>query len=273
MERSAAIYWRIVFLALLAGIGFVGGFLGGLLGIGGGIVMVPLLLYVPPLLGFRAPDMREVAGTTMVQVFAVAALAYLVHRRRRSSTARVVRWMGPGMVVGTGAGALMSKGVSVLLLETVFAALALVAAPILFMTPPADEVGEGPAREFPGVPGFLAALTIGFFSGLVGIGGAFLLIPVLIYLLGVPTRVAVGSSLGVLALGGFAGVLAKFQSGQIPLLWAGALCMGALPGSWTGAQVSGRMPARHLRLSLAVVVALTAVRMLFGLPGAARLTR
>lgn len=101
-------------------------------------------------------------------------------------------------------------------------------------------------------------------------GGAFLLIPVMIYLLGIPTRAAVGSSLGVLTLAGFAGAVAKLETGQVPLLWATALCAGRLPGSWAGARVSHRVSARGLRLSLAVLVALTGLRMLLGLPAAWR---
>jgi len=260
----------IVLLAVLAALGFVGGVLAGLLGIGGGIVMVPLLLYAPPLLGVPAPDIRQVTGMTMVQVFGAALLGYLVHRRRRAAAPEVVLWMGGGMVLGTGTGAVVSSAVSQPVLQAVFATLALMAAPLLFVRPPADEVGEGPARKFSPGLAFVAALFIGFGSGLVGVGGAFLLIPVMIYLLGIPTRAAVGSSLGVLTLAGFAGAVAKLSTGQVPLLWATALCAGTLPGAWAGARVSHRVSARGLRLSLAVVVALTGLRMLLGLPAAWR---
>jgi uncharacterized membrane protein YfcA len=251
-----------VFAALLAALGFVGGFLSGLLGIGGGIVMVPLLLYVPPRLGFPLLDMRVVAGMTIVQVFAASMLGYLVHRRRRAISARVVRWMGGAMVLGTAGGGVASRPVSLGTLETAFVVLAVLAAPVLFAPPPADEIGEGPATSFSRPLAAATGLGIGFLSGLVGVGGAFLVIPVMIYLLGVPTRVAIGSSLGILVVSSLAGLVAKALTGQVSVPGALALCAGTLPGSWLGASLSARVPARRLRLGLAVLVTLTAARML-----------
>jgi uncharacterized membrane protein YfcA len=259
-----------VLLAVLAGLGFGGGFLAGLLGIGGGVVMVPALLYLPPLLGVAGPDLRQVAGMTMVQVFAASALAYWVNRRRRTASPRVVRWMGGGMVVGTGVGALTSGFVGVWVLQATFAVLVLVTAPLLFLRPPADEVGEGPAREFSPLLGAGLALGVGLLSGLVGIGGAFLLIPLMIYALGLPTRLAIGSSLGILVAGGLVGAVAKLETGQVPRLWAAVLCAGTVPGSLVGAYLSARVPARRLRLVLAVLVSGIAVRMLWTLPAALR---
>jgi len=109
-------------------------------------------------------------------------------------------------------------------------------------------------------------------SGLLGVGGAFLVIPVMIYFLGVPTRAAIGSSLGVLLLSSLSGVAAKLSTGQVIVSWAAGLCVGALPGSWTGATLSRQVSARGLRLSLAALVAATAIRMLVDLVTTLRLT-
>jgi uncharacterized membrane protein YfcA len=261
-----------VLFLLLVVLGLVGGFLSGLLGIGGGIVMVPLLLYVPSWLGIGSLTMRDVAGMTIVQVCAAALLGYLVHRRRQQSRALVVRWMGPSMVLGTALGGVLSGHVSLAVLEGVFVLLAVVATPLLFMPPPADEIGEGPAEDFSRPVAAGSALLIGLLSGLVGVGGAFLLIPIMIYVLGVPTRVAIGSSLGVVLVSSSAGVVAKLATGQVMLPWATALVAGTLPGSWSGAQLSRRVPARRLRLALAVLVAVTALRMLLDLVETLRLT-
>ena len=63
----------LAFALTLVGLGFSGAIVSGMLGVGGAIVMIPLLLYVPPLLGVGALDMKHVAGVTMVQVFFAAA--------------------------------------------------------------------------------------------------------------------------------------------------------------------------------------------------------
>jgi len=261
-----------VLFGLLAALGFVGGFLSGLLGVGGGIVLVPLLLYVPQLLGLPSLGMRHVAGITIVQVFAAALLGFLVHRRSQATRPQVVRWMGPGMAVGAAAGGVASKYATLTVLEAAFVVLALAAAPLLFVPPPADEIGAGPAREFSHSLALGTAVAIGVFSGLVGVGGAFLTIPVMIYFLGIPTRAAIGSSLAVVLVSSQAGLVAKLSTGQIVLSWAAALCVGALPGSWSGATVSRRVPARGLRLLLAVLVLATALRMLADLVMTLRLS-
>jgi uncharacterized protein len=260
-----------VLYLILAALGFAGGFLSGLFGIGGGLVMVPLLLFVPPALGLPVLDMRHVAGLTIVHVFAAALLGYLVHRRRQASNPVIVRWIGGSMVVGSTVGGVLSKYVSLTALEAAFVLLALVAAPLLFVEPPADEVGEGPAADFSRPLAAGAGLLIGILSGLVGVGGAFLVIPLMIYFLGVPTRAAIGSSLGVILLASVSGAVAKLVTGQVVAPWAVALVSGALPGSWTGARLSQRVPARGLRLGLATLVAVTAVRMLLDVIAAFRL--
>ena len=257
---------------VLAALGFVGGFLSGLLGVGGGIVLVPLLLYIPQLLGLPELGMRHVAGITITQVFAAALLGSVIHRQRHAISPRVVRWMAPGMVAGAAAGGVASKYATLAVLEAAFVALALTAAPLLFLRPPADELADGPAREFSRPLALIAAVSIGVLSGLVGVGGAFLTIPAMIYFLGVPTRAAIGSSLGVVLISSLAGVVAKLVTGQIVIPWAVALCAGALPGSWTGATVSGHVSARGLRLLLAALVLAMALRMLVDLVVTLRFT-
>jgi len=169
------------------------------------------------------------------------------------------------MVLGSAVGGVASRYVSLAVLEASFVGLALAAGPLLLLPPPADEVGEGPARAFSRSLAVVAALAIGVLSGLVGVGGAFLVIPVMIYGLGVPTRVAIGSSLGVLLMSSLTALVAKLGTGQVVVPWSLALCVGTVPGAFSGAGVSRRVPARGLRLTLAILVVLSAVRVLVDL--------
>jgi uncharacterized protein len=102
--------------------------------------------------------------------------------------------------------------------------------------------------------------SVGVVAGLVGAGGAFLLVPLLIRVVGVPIRVTIGSSLAITAMSAVTGFAGKLVTGQIP--WSPALfvALGALPGAQLGALVSHRLSGRRLRQALTVVVLLTALR-------------
>jgi hypothetical protein len=87
----------------------VGAFCAGLLGVGGAIVMIPLLLYVEPALGVGALDVKTVAAVTMVQVFVAALAGVLVHRRYRAVNAELAWTGGLAMAAASFAGAAASR--------------------------------------------------------------------------------------------------------------------------------------------------------------------
>lgn len=98
----------LAFAVTLLVLGFIGAFVSGLLGAGGAIVMIPLLLYVPPLLGVGQLSVKAVAGATMVQVFVAALSGIIAHRRHRAVNAEVAWVGGIAMASGSFAGAVAS---------------------------------------------------------------------------------------------------------------------------------------------------------------------
>ena len=82
------------FLLTLAALGFAGAFTSGLVGVGGAIVMIPLLLYVPPLLGVGSLDIKTVAGVTMAQVLAASVMGAWTHGRSAMLHRRLALWGG-----------------------------------------------------------------------------------------------------------------------------------------------------------------------------------
>jgi uncharacterized protein len=248
-------------LAVLPVLSLFGAVVSGLLGVGGAIVMIPLLLYGPPLLGVGQLDIRTVAAITMVQVFVASVSGMLAHRRHRAVNSRLAVVGGVAMSVGSLTGALVSKFVADEALLVVFALMTTVAAGFMFVrTPQTDVLTPGQERPFSRSLTMLVALVVGFGAGLVGAGGAFLLVPLLLVVAGMPIRVTIGSSLAITAVAALAGVVGKFVTDQIPLLPALVVALGAVPGARLGAALSRRLSGTTLKLALFVIIVITGVR-------------
>lgn len=144
--------------------------------------------------------------------------------------------------------------------------MALIAAVVMFI--PKREQGEGLAVEelrFNKPLAAFVSLVIGGFGGMVGAPGAFIYIPVMIYLLNIPTRIVIGSTLGIVFLGALTGTIGKMATGQIIWPYAFALVLGTVPAAQAGGHVSKRMNTKYLRFAIAVIIALTGMRMWYQL--------
>lgn len=245
-------------------LGVFGGLIAGTLGIGGGILFVPLLMYGPLFFGLPGLSMKTIAGLTIVQSLVGSASGFIVHRRQGAVHRDLVLWMGTSLLAGSFAGGFLSKFVSSDLLSAVFAGLAL-AATVLMLLPTREEDG-GEAGAVPEIPfhkprAVGLAVVVGFFGGLIGQGGSFLIVPLMIHVLKIPTRITLGTSLSMVLMGSAAGVAGKILGLQVDFSLALALVAGAFPGAWVGAVLSHRTRPAVLRRSLAVVIGLAAVKM------------
>src|SRR5947199_6077947 len=239
----------------------VGAFVSGLLGVGGAIVMIPLLLYVPPLLGIGGFDVKEVAAITMVQVFIAAVSGVIAHGRRRAVNARLAATGGLAMAATSLAGAIASLWIHEMWLLMVFALMVTLACVLMFVPAPQPDVAA-PAedREYSRTLTATVAGGVGFAAGLVGAGGAFLLVPLLLVVVGVPIRVTIGSSLAITALSSSMGVVGKLVTDQIPYESALVVAIGAVPGAQLGAALSRRLSGSQLKLALGLIIVVIAVR-------------
>ncbi len=245
-------------LGLLIIVAFVGAFLAGLVGVGGAIVMIPLLLYVPPLVGLAPLDIKTVAGITMVQVFTAAFAGLVGHLE--GIDRRLFLALAPAMVVASFGGAFISKFVDPIVLEATFAGMATLAAVMTLALRGRAAPDDGPVVvNRPAA--FGTGTGVGFVAGLVGAGGAFFLIPVLLYGMRIPIRVTVGTSLAVVAAAAAAGLAGKIVTGQVEWLLALGLVVGAMPGARLGSYVSRRTRTDRLVVVLGIAIGMVAIRM------------
>ncbi|SIS49472.1 sulfite exporter TauE/SafE family protein [Alicyclobacillus vulcanalis] len=251
--------WEM-FLALLA-IGFTGSVLAGMVGVGGAIVKYPLLLYLPPLLGLGAFTAHQVAGISSVQVLCASLAAVWAYRKSGYLHRQLILDMGVAMLAGSFAGAYMAHFYSERVVNLVYAMLA-TAATVLMLRPTATDELRGDVAEVTYSRPVAIALgaLVGLFSGVVGSAGAFLLMPILLSILRIPTRVAIASSIAITFVASLGGFVGKWAAHEV--MWGPALVLAwaSAVGAPLGAKIGRRIDARWLRWLLAALIAATCVR-------------
>lgn len=241
--------------------GSIVGFFSGLLGIGGGILMFPLLLYMPPLLGLDEISVKNITGLTMIQGFFASLSAMFFYKKHNLVNKSLVVTLGLSLFASALAGSFVSKLVPDKPLLFVFGALAFTAS-VLMLIPRGYSKDDltGDNVEFDKSTAVLIGISIGFLIGLVGQGGAFIIIPLLLYVLKIPLRVALGSTLAIGLFSSSAGLVGKIATGQVPFQMTAALLLGAVPAARIGGAVSRQTKSQFLRWILAGVIIVTAVK-------------
>jgi uncharacterized membrane protein YfcA len=266
-----SIPWLPMLLALL-GAGMAGGLLAGLLGVGGGIVVVPALDLALTLAGVDPAVALHVAvATSMATIVPTAISSSRSHARRGSIDRAVVRRWSLPIVAGALAGALLATQVEARALAAVFGGVALLAS--LKMLLPLD--GVVLRSSLPGgVVGAAVPASIGAVSAMMGIGGGTLTVPTLT-LCGVPVHKAVGTAalLGLwIAAPATAGyLLAGTEGSELPPWTVGLVSLPGLavvaPVAWLvaplGARLAHSLDRRRLSAAFGAFLLLVALRMLY----------
>lgn len=263
----------LVALAMALG-GVVAGALGSLLGLGGGILLVPLLT-----LGFGLP-LREAVGVSLVAVVMTSGAAASVYLERRVANLR----LGMTLELFTAIGALAGGTVAFLLDERLLAglfaillaytAVTMLRRPSAAPDPDATDPGpsstsdafvdglSGPGYAVHSLPtGIAGSLFAGVVSALLGVGGGLIKVPVMHLAMGVPLRVSTATSnlmIGVTAAAG--AIVYLLQDGIDPYV-AGPTVVGVFVGASVGSRLAHRIEVRWLRLLFVVVLGYTAIQM------------
>lgn len=250
--------------------GVVVGFLAGLLGIGGGMIMVPALVFIFTAKGFPAEHMMHLALATGIATIVFTSIASVhAHHRHGAVDWQIARTMSPGIVVGSFAAALVAGLIPTRPLAVFFTGFLFFAATQMLL-----QSKPKAARALPGPAGvFYAGAVIGGFSSLLAAGGAFLSIPFLAWC-NVPLRRAIGTAAAngfPIALAGSAGyVLQGLRSEGLPVGSLGFVYLPALAlivatsvlVAPLGARLAHRLPITRLRAVFALMLYALGARML-----------
>lgn len=224
-------------------IGLMGGFLSGLLGLGGGVILLPLLAFVG-----RVP-LKLATGTTLIQIFIAAAIGVFPHYRTGMVDLKAGLLLGIAGVTGGFAGSLLSVPLSIRILEIIFLFVVGLAMILLFI-PLKLEDKNYKKGNFNKAFGITIGFGVGILAGLLGVGGGFIIIPLMTYFLKIPLRVAIGTSLLIILISSLGTLGAKFKIGHVNLLITLLVISGSVIGAFLGAFISRRTHVKSLRLVL-----------------------
>jgi uncharacterized membrane protein YfcA len=254
------------------GLGAFTGFVAGMLGIGGGVIMVPVLAIMFAAQAYDGQALHLALGTSMAAILFTSLSSLRAHHRHGAILWRVVFQIAPGILCGTLLGALLASRVPVRPLGILFALfMCFTATQMIFNLKPKA------SRELPGAAGVIGVgVVIGAFSALVAIGGGTLTVPFLTWC-NVKVQNAIGTSSAVgcpIAIGGTLGYIyngwgeASLPPGSLgyvflpALLWMVPFSMLTAP---LGARTTHRLPIVTLKRIFACLLIVLAARMLWKL--------
>jgi hypothetical protein len=253
-------------------IGFIAGIASGMFGIGGGVIIVPALV---ALLGFT---LTQATGTSLAALLApVGIFAVLAYYRAGKLNITTAVWIASGVIFGAVVGAELALSLPVQTLQQLYGVFLLYAgwrfaeprkwwAEWRGQTPPAPVTVEAVSAH-PNPAWYkliILGLVAGVASGMFGIGGGLIIVPVLVSLMGFEQKAATGTSLAVLLLPVSLGaVLAYYNEGLLDIGVAALVALGLIGGAFAGAKIALSLPSVTIRRLYGLFLFAIAVRFIF----------
>ncbi|MEL7164532.1 MAG: sulfite exporter TauE/SafE family protein [Pseudomonadota bacterium] len=263
---------------LLLGLGGLVGVLSGMFGVGGGFLMTPLLFFIgiPPAVA---------VATEANQIVASSFSGVLAHLRRKTVDLRMGTVLLIGGLIGAALGVvvfnyLKSLGQVDLLVRLCYVVFLGVIGSLMFVeslnairktrsgTAVPQRRKHGAIHRLPFkmrfrvsglyisvIPPVLIGIAVGILAAIMGVGGGFIMVPAMIYILGMPTKVVVGTSLfQIIFVTGFTTMLHATTNYTVDVVLAVLLLIGGVIGAQIGTRIGVRMKAEQLRILLALMV-------------------
>lgn len=273
---------------LLLGLGGMVGVLSGMFGVGGGFLMTPLLFFIgiPPAVA---------VATEANQIVASSFSGLLAHLRRKTVDLRMGLVLLVGGLVGAAVGVVLfnylkSLGQVDLLVRLCYVVFLGVVGGLMFIeslnalrkskrgTPPKRKK-HGLIHKLPFkmrfrtsglyisvIPPLIVGVLVGILAAIMGVGGGFIMVPAMIYLLGMPTKVVIGTSLfQIIFVTGFTTMLHATTNFTVDIVLAVLLLVGGVIGAQIGTVIGTRLKAEQLRILLAGLVLLVCGKLAFDL--------
>ncbi|HGZ6391456.1 TPA: sulfite exporter TauE/SafE family protein [Staphylococcus aureus] len=244
----------IVNIVIMLLIGVFGGFISGLVGVGGAIIIYPAILLLPPLFGAPAYSAYIASGLTSSQVFFSTLSGSLKARKKTEFSPQLVLYMGGGMIIGSMLGAFLANLFDATFVNTVYIIIALLALTLMF-------IKVKPSSEKSSFNKYLLVI-IGIISGIVGAGGAFIIIPILLVLFKLPMNTVVANSIVIAFISSIGAFVIKLIQGYIPLYDALFLIIGSIIFAPIGLKLSKKVPNIIQKWIISILIVFAIVQLI-----------
>jgi uncharacterized protein len=242
-------------LARAAGLGIVAGFLSGLFGVGGGILIVPVLVLA------LAMDQRLAHGTSLAAVLPIAASGLVGFAVEDSVDWPVALALTSGAMLGALIGTHALHVLSTTVLARAFAVV-LFASALRLVVDQTEAAGRSDVDVLMIVGLLLLGLFAGTLAGLLGVGGGVVMVPAMIILFGIPAAVAKGTSLAVIIPTSIVATRRNLRNGNAELGTAAAVGLAGVVSAFLASKVSVGLDEQTSNMLFALLLSIVAVRML-----------
>ena len=265
---------------IVALLGLASGVVGAIVGLGGGIILVPLLLYFGIELGLvDGMTPQRIVGLSVIMMIFIGLSSTLSYMKTRTVDYRSGLIFFAGSIPGTILGAYVNKGLDLPSFNLYFGLLLIFLSVLLlvrkYLKPVRWFVEHGRTRTFKDQEGavheygypiwFAVMLTfgIGFASGLFGIGGGSIIVPAMILLFLFPPHVAVGTSMFMVFLSAIVNAASHITLGNVPWLYTLPVVPAAYAGAKIGAALNKRLNSETLVTALRIILLITGIRSIY----------
>jgi len=238
-------------------IGIFGGFISGLVGIGGAIIIYPMLLLLPPLVGLPTYSAYIASGLTSSQVFFSTLSGSFKAYKNKDFSRTLVLNMGSGMIIGSILGAILANLINVQFVNMVYIIIALLALILMFIkvAPSTSHI------KFNRLLLITIGGIIGLVSGIVGAGGAFIIIPVLLVKL--PMNTVVTNSIVIAFISSIGAFIIKLLQGYIPVNSAIPLILGSILFTPLGMKIGQKIPDYIQKMIVSILIVIAIIKLIF----------
>ena len=240
-------------------IGIFGGFISGLVGIGGAIIIYPMLLLLPPLVGLPTYSAYIASGLTSSQVFFSTLSGSFKAYKNKDFSRTLVLNMGSGMIIGSILGAILANLINVQFVNMVYIIIALLALILMFIkvTPSTSHI------KFNRLLLITIGGIIGLVSGIVGAGGAFIIIPVLLVIFKLPMNMVVTNSIVIAFISSVGAFIIKLLQGYIPVNSAIPLILGSILFTPLGMKIGQKIPDYIQKMIVSILIVIAIIKLIF----------